>query len=242
MTELELNFFFKCTGSPCDIQLPSLRLHVSLSSSQAQWDGLTGHIVLNKTDGLRRDFDLDIISLKEDGAARVSTERPRAANYNTLMLPPHCLVLSIKVCVCVCVDPVVAGPSNSSLHSLLFFFITIIFTAATTHLFFFSTPSVSIPWNCNIKTVSQRAGVASTEGGLRFVPSSVHMWFPPFSAPSFSPHSVCTLLLSAPWPVNLVSLHWLVYREVKSLYLTFYFYSRLGSDSGTLSSPRENIK
>uniref|UniRef100_A0A3P8WSP9 Glutamate receptor n=1 Tax=Cynoglossus semilaevis TaxID=244447 RepID=A0A3P8WSP9_CYNSE len=36
----------------------------------AQWDGLTGHIVLNKTDGLRRDFDLDIISLKEDGAAR----------------------------------------------------------------------------------------------------------------------------------------------------------------------------
>lgn len=25
-------------------------------------------------------------------------------------------------CVCVCVDPVVAGPSNSSLHSLLFFF------------------------------------------------------------------------------------------------------------------------
>uniref|UniRef100_A0A674ND23 Glutamate receptor n=1 Tax=Takifugu rubripes TaxID=31033 RepID=A0A674ND23_TAKRU len=37
---------------------------------EAQWDGLTGHIVLNKTDGLRRDFDLDIISLKEDGAAR----------------------------------------------------------------------------------------------------------------------------------------------------------------------------
>eukprot|EP00063_Salmo_salar_P010492 XP_013985327.1 PREDICTED: glutamate receptor ionotropic, kainate 1 [Salmo salar] len=37
---------------------------------EAQWDGLTGHIVLNKTDGLRRDFDLDIISLKEDGTAR----------------------------------------------------------------------------------------------------------------------------------------------------------------------------
>ncbi|XP_053703183.1 glutamate receptor ionotropic, kainate 1 isoform X2 [Synchiropus splendidus] len=37
---------------------------------EAQWDGLTGHIVLNKTDGLRKDFDLDIISLKEDGAAR----------------------------------------------------------------------------------------------------------------------------------------------------------------------------
>lgn len=47
-----------------------------MSSPQAQWDGLTGHIVLNKTDGLRRDFDLDIISLKEDGTARVSMEGP----------------------------------------------------------------------------------------------------------------------------------------------------------------------
>ncbi|XP_030218183.1 glutamate receptor ionotropic, kainate 1 isoform X4 [Gadus morhua] len=37
---------------------------------EAQWDGLTGRIVLNKTDGLRRDFDLDIISLKEDGTHR----------------------------------------------------------------------------------------------------------------------------------------------------------------------------
>ncbi|KAJ8412533.1 hypothetical protein AAFF_G00128690 [Aldrovandia affinis] len=37
---------------------------------EAQLDGLTGHIVLNKTDGLRKDFDLDIISLKEDGAAK----------------------------------------------------------------------------------------------------------------------------------------------------------------------------
>ncbi|KAF3840763.1 hypothetical protein F7725_006625 [Dissostichus mawsoni] len=39
---------------------------------EAQWDGLTGHIVLNKTDGLRKDFDLDIISLKEDGSARIA--------------------------------------------------------------------------------------------------------------------------------------------------------------------------
>ncbi|XP_077361990.1 glutamate receptor ionotropic, kainate 1-like isoform X1 [Festucalex cinctus] len=36
---------------------------------EAQWDGLTGHIVLNKSDGLRREFDLDIISLKEDGSS-----------------------------------------------------------------------------------------------------------------------------------------------------------------------------
>ncbi|KAF7663317.1 hypothetical protein LDENG_00214110, partial [Lucifuga dentata] len=42
----------------------------------AQWDGLTGHIVLNKTDGLRRDFDLDIISLKEDGTARIAVWNP----------------------------------------------------------------------------------------------------------------------------------------------------------------------
>ncbi|XP_061538543.1 glutamate receptor ionotropic, kainate 1 isoform X2 [Phycodurus eques] len=31
-----------------------------------QWNGLTGQIVINKTDGLRKDFDLDVISLKED--------------------------------------------------------------------------------------------------------------------------------------------------------------------------------
>ncbi|XP_077403369.1 glutamate receptor ionotropic, kainate 1 [Vanacampus margaritifer] len=37
---------------------------------EAQWDGLTGHIILNKSDGLRREFDLDIISLKEDGSTR----------------------------------------------------------------------------------------------------------------------------------------------------------------------------
>ncbi|KAG9263675.1 glutamate receptor ionotropic, kainate 1 isoform X1 [Astyanax mexicanus] len=37
---------------------------------EAQWDGLTGRIILNKTDGLRKDFDLDLISLKEDGTAK----------------------------------------------------------------------------------------------------------------------------------------------------------------------------
>uniref|UniRef100_A0A8C3DHJ7 Glutamate receptor n=1 Tax=Corvus moneduloides TaxID=1196302 RepID=A0A8C3DHJ7_CORMO len=34
---------------------------------EARWDGLTGRITFNKTDGLRKDFDLDIISLKEEG-------------------------------------------------------------------------------------------------------------------------------------------------------------------------------
>uniref|UniRef100_A0A8C7Y0K0 Glutamate receptor n=1 Tax=Oryzias sinensis TaxID=183150 RepID=A0A8C7Y0K0_9TELE len=37
---------------------------------EAQWNGLTGRIVLSKTDGLRKDFDLDVISLQEDGTAR----------------------------------------------------------------------------------------------------------------------------------------------------------------------------
>lgn len=43
----------------------------ALSPPQAQWEGLTGRIVFNKTSGLRTDFDLDIISLKEDGLEKV---------------------------------------------------------------------------------------------------------------------------------------------------------------------------
>ncbi|KAG9492879.1 hypothetical protein GDO78_001045, partial [Eleutherodactylus coqui] len=42
----------------------------------AQWEGLTGRIVFNKTSGLRTDFDLDIISLKEDGLEKVGTWNP----------------------------------------------------------------------------------------------------------------------------------------------------------------------
>ncbi|MCJ8742461.1 hypothetical protein PDJAM_G00082400 [Pangasius djambal] len=38
---------------------------------EAQWDGLTGRIVLNKTDGLRKDFDLDLISLMEEGTRKI---------------------------------------------------------------------------------------------------------------------------------------------------------------------------
>ncbi|XP_067095991.1 glutamate receptor ionotropic, kainate 1 [Osmerus mordax] len=36
----------------------------------AQWNGLTGQIIINKTDGLRKEFDLDVISLKEDGVEK----------------------------------------------------------------------------------------------------------------------------------------------------------------------------
>ncbi|XP_016535437.1 glutamate receptor ionotropic, kainate 1 [Poecilia formosa] len=40
---------------------------------QTQWDGLTGQIAINKTDGLRKEFDLDVISLKEDGLEKSMT-------------------------------------------------------------------------------------------------------------------------------------------------------------------------
>ncbi|KAL2096616.1 hypothetical protein ACEWY4_008764 [Coilia grayii] len=38
---------------------------------EVQWSGLTGQIIINKTDGLRKEFDLDVISLKEDGMERI---------------------------------------------------------------------------------------------------------------------------------------------------------------------------
>ncbi|XP_078088608.1 glutamate receptor ionotropic, kainate 1-like [Mustelus asterias] len=38
---------------------------------ETQWDGLTGCITFNKTDGLRKDFNLDIISLKEEGLEQI---------------------------------------------------------------------------------------------------------------------------------------------------------------------------
>lgn len=40
-------------------------------SLQAHWDGLTGRVLFNKTNGLRTDFDLDVISLKEEGLEKV---------------------------------------------------------------------------------------------------------------------------------------------------------------------------
>ncbi|XP_061814790.1 glutamate receptor ionotropic, kainate 3 [Nerophis lumbriciformis] len=38
---------------------------------ESHWEGLTGRLSFNKTTGLRTDFDLDIISLKEDGLEKV---------------------------------------------------------------------------------------------------------------------------------------------------------------------------
>lgn len=47
-------------------------LFYAVSAPQAQWNGLTGQIIINKTDGLRKEFDLDVISLKEDGLEKVN--------------------------------------------------------------------------------------------------------------------------------------------------------------------------
>ncbi|KAK1344390.1 hypothetical protein QTO34_014957 [Cnephaeus nilssonii] len=46
------------------------------SSPQAQWDGLTGRIAFNKTDGSRKDFDLDILSLGEEGTEKIGAWNP----------------------------------------------------------------------------------------------------------------------------------------------------------------------
>lgn len=46
---------------------------VSCFVFQSHWDGLTGRLSFNKTTGLRTDFDLDIISLKEDGLEKVTS-------------------------------------------------------------------------------------------------------------------------------------------------------------------------
>ncbi|XP_075930748.1 glutamate receptor ionotropic, kainate 2 isoform X2 [Petromyzon marinus] len=45
---------------------------------ETQWDGLTGRIRFNKTNGLRTDFDLDIVSLQEDGLDKIGTWDPSA--------------------------------------------------------------------------------------------------------------------------------------------------------------------
>ncbi|TSK34914.1 Glutamate receptor ionotropic, kainate 3 [Bagarius yarrelli] len=59
---------------------------------ESQWDGLTGRLCFNKTTGLRTDFDLDIVNLKEDGLEKVGkwsasgglniTELPRRNGMN----------------------------------------------------------------------------------------------------------------------------------------------------------------
>uniref|UniRef100_UPI00358EC70C glutamate receptor ionotropic, kainate 2-like n=1 Tax=Myxine glutinosa TaxID=7769 RepID=UPI00358EC70C len=45
---------------------------------EAQWDGLTGQIRFNSTNGLRTDFDLDVISLHEEGLVKIGKWDPTA--------------------------------------------------------------------------------------------------------------------------------------------------------------------
>lgn len=56
----------------CEIRALSV-VCCALFLPQAQWNGLTGQIIVNKTDGLRKEFDLDVISLKEDGLEKVNS-------------------------------------------------------------------------------------------------------------------------------------------------------------------------
>lgn len=56
----------------CEIRASSV-VSRALFLPQAQWNGLTGQILVNKTDGLRKEFDLDVISLKEDGLEKVNS-------------------------------------------------------------------------------------------------------------------------------------------------------------------------
>ena len=58
---------------------------------QAHWDGLTGRITFNRTNGLRTDFDLDVISLREEGLEKVRVIGQSGAVRTAL-----------HVCVCVC--------------------------------------------------------------------------------------------------------------------------------------------
>ncbi|CAG03492.1 unnamed protein product, partial [Tetraodon nigroviridis] len=71
----------------------------------SHWDGLTGRLSFNKTTGLRTDFDLDIISLKEEGLEKVGkwsasgglniTEVPKRKGMNiTDSLANRSLVIS----------------------------------------------------------------------------------------------------------------------------------------------------
>ncbi|KAF2979917.1 hypothetical protein EK904_000507 [Melospiza melodia maxima] len=55
--------------NPADSGL-EFRLSREGGHQSARWEGLTGRITFNKTDGLRKDFDLDIISLKEEGTEK----------------------------------------------------------------------------------------------------------------------------------------------------------------------------
>lgn len=57
---------------------------------QSHWDGLTGRLSFNKTTGLRTDFDLDIINLKEDGLEKVTSSAASLTSTSTLVKAKCC--------------------------------------------------------------------------------------------------------------------------------------------------------
>lgn len=69
-TLVEVRFFFLFGEIKKEIYLQKL-LWVFFLPLQAHWEGLTGRITFNKSNGLRTDFDLDVISLKEEGLEKV---------------------------------------------------------------------------------------------------------------------------------------------------------------------------
>ncbi|XP_016096562.1 glutamate receptor ionotropic, kainate 3-like [Sinocyclocheilus grahami] len=80
---------------------------------ESHWDGLTGRLCFNRTTGLRIDFDLDIVSLKEDGLQKVGkwsasgglniTEVPRQNGMNiTDSLSNRSLVITTILCALPC--------------------------------------------------------------------------------------------------------------------------------------------
>ncbi|XP_008580573.1 PREDICTED: glutamate receptor ionotropic, kainate 1 [Galeopterus variegatus] len=63
------------TGEPRPVPVEAMYSQAGVQNSEeARWDGLTGRITFNKSDGLRKDFDLDIISLKEEGTEKAAGE------------------------------------------------------------------------------------------------------------------------------------------------------------------------
>lgn len=55
---------------------------------------MTGRITFNKTDGLRKDFDLDIISLKEEGTEKVTSWIVN--KFTNARMKGHCSCVSAK--------------------------------------------------------------------------------------------------------------------------------------------------
>ncbi|CAL8392042.1 unnamed protein product, partial [Gadus morhua 'NCC'] len=66
-------------SAPCSATATSPGASEAASISlikEAHWDGLTGRVLFNKSNGLRTDFDLDVISLKEEGLEKIGTWDP----------------------------------------------------------------------------------------------------------------------------------------------------------------------